>query len=136
MPRPAIKIVAIVKPGICVLNCHLNFKYRISGLYHKKIPLLKLRGVNMIACQKKFFIKSENPSATKLKVANYLATAGESTTGAATAGESTTGAAGAGVSTAGESTFGASVSEALLQAAKDTDTIANAKITFFILCFV
>lgn len=34
------------------------------------------------------------------------------------------------------SVAGASVFEASLQAAKDTDTIAKAKITFFILCFV
>lgn len=47
------------------------------------------------------------------------------------------GVAGAtGVSTAGESAFGSVDSPELLQAAKDTDTIAKAKITFFILCFV
>jgi hypothetical protein len=65
---------------------------------------------------------------------NYLAT--EESAGVVVAVESagTTGVTG--TSTGVESAFGASVSDALLQAAKDTDTIANAKITFFILCFV
>jgi hypothetical protein len=56
--------------------------------------------------------------------------AAESTT--VLAAESTTAGAAGAVSTAGESVFGASDSEFPLQAAKDTDTIAKAKITFFI----
>lgn len=64
----------------------------------------------------------------------------ESATGAFAAAVSvTTGAAGLstfGVSTTGESAFGVSVVSALLHATKATETIANAKITFFIFGFV
>jgi hypothetical protein len=52
-----------------------------------------------------------------------------------TAGAAVVSTAGAGV-TAVVSAAGVSVFEESLQAAKDTDTIAKAKITFFILCFV
>lgn len=95
----------------------------------------------MIACQSKIFIKSGKTTGNlKLTGCNYFLTAGESTFTGATAGESTFGESttGAGVSTFGESVV-AGVSSffvASLQAAKDTDTIAKAKITFFILCFV
>lgn len=62
-----------------------------------------------------------------------------SATGALAAVSATTGAAGEstfGASTAGESVFAASlVSPSLLQATKATETIANAKITFFIFLF-
>ena len=88
----------------------------------------------MIACQKKNLYKVWLNNQQSITGFNYFATAGESTL---TAGESTAGAgAGAGVSTFGESTTGVSVSPPLLQAAKVTETIAKARITFFILCFV
>ena len=85
----------------------------------------------MIACQKKNLYKVRLNNQQSITGFNYFATAGESTL---TAGESTI--TGAGVSTFGESTAGVSVFSPLLQAAKVTETIAKARITFFILCFV
>ena len=87
----------------------------------------------MIACQKKNLYKVRLNNQQSITGLNYFATAGESTL---TAGESTTTGAGTGISTFGESTTGVSVSVPLLQAAKVTETIAKARITFFILCFV
>ena len=87
----------------------------------------------MIACQKKNLYKVRLNNQQSITGFNYFATAGESTL---TAGESTITGAGAGVSTFGESTAGVSVFSPLLQAAKVTETIAKARITFFILCFV
>ena len=88
----------------------------------------------MIACQKKNLYKVRLNNEQSITGFNYFATAGESTL---TAGESTTGAgAGAGAGVAVESAAGASFVSPLLQAAKVTETIAKARITFFILCFV
>ncbi len=89
----------------------------------------------MIACQKKNLYKVRLNNQQSITGFNYFFTAGESTL---TAGESTAGAGtGAGVSTFGESiTAGVSALSPSLQAAKVTETIAKARITFFILCFV
>ena len=88
----------------------------------------------MIACQKKNLYKVRLNNQQSITGFNYFATAGESTL---TAGESTL-TAGVSTLTAGESTLtaGVSVFSPLLQAAKVTETIAKARITFFILCFV
>ena len=91
----------------------------------------------MLALRKSYVVPVQTTS-HRLTGLNYFLVV--SATGAlAAAVSATTGAAGVstfGASTTGESVFAASlVSPSLLQATKATETIANAKITFFIFLF-
>lgn len=128
-------IEGAIKPGICAFNGHYWFKCSIYDQYGKKLPRLYISGaISDCLSIKKFysgFKTSIMPDTNYFLVESATGAAVESAAGAAA--ESTTAGAGATVlSAAGVS----SVFAASLQAAKDTDTIAKAKITFFILCFV
>ncbi|MBX2919392.1 MAG: hypothetical protein KF741_09130 [Ferruginibacter sp.] len=104
------------------------------------MPRLKKRG--MYDCLSKELYSSiaysnpaiKQPGSDYFLVESGVAAADESVVAGAVAVESVV--AGTGASTFVESAVGSGVSPELLQAAKDTDTIAKAKITFFILCFV
>ena len=105
------------------------------------MPRLKKRG--MYDCLSKELYSSiaySNPAIKQPGSDYFLVESGvavlAAVSGVAGAVAAVSGAAGAGVSTAGVSVFGSVDSPELLQAANDTDTIAKAKITFFILCFV
>jgi hypothetical protein len=100
------------------------------------MPHLKISGANSIACPLKIFVTGIKTS--DQPVLNYFFKVSTVVVVLTIVSLTTVMVSGVATTVVVSEVFVSSTffSSPLLQAAKDTDTIAKAKITFFILCFV